>query len=104
MGNVYGEVMLDSILKKSPGIQLINLRQAEISPGGQRVPREPGNMVSSEEGFITVKIHPLEILVHQSPLRARLYLFSLTPLIPEVIIRKNAEPGRNKWAFSGGNE
>jgi hypothetical protein len=37
---------------------------------------------------------PAGILVHQSPLRAWLYLFSPEPWILEVIIRKNAEPGQ----------
>ena len=48
---------------------------------------------SSEEVIITVQKTPVEILVHQSLLRARLYLVSLNPRIREVIIRKNAESG-----------
>ena len=43
-------------------------------------------------------------LVHQSPEKARLYLFSPSPLIFEVIIHKNAEPGRNNSVICGGNE
>jgi len=47
---------------------------------------------------------PVVILVQRSPPRARLYLFSLIPPISEVIIQKNAEPGRNNRAISGGNK
>jgi hypothetical protein len=51
---------------------------------------------------IVLKI-PAEILVHQSPKKARLYLFSLNPRISEVIIHKNAETGRNNSVICGGN-
>jgi len=61
-------------------------------------------MVLSERGSFHRKKTPSEILVHRSPLRARLYLNSLTPRIWEVIIRKNAEPGRNYPAMPDGNE
>jgi len=43
------------------------------------------------------------ILVQQTPQQAWLYLFYLNPRISEVIIHKNAEPGRNNCGFSGGN-
>jgi hypothetical protein len=47
---------------------------------------------------------PAGILVHRSLLRTRLYLISRVPWILEVIIRKNAEPGRNYWMITHGNE
>jgi len=47
--------------------------------------------------------NPVKILVNRSLLPARLYLNSLTPRILEVIIRKNAEPGRNYPAIFDGN-
>jgi len=56
--------------------------------------KDPGE--GSSEGPITpFQKTPVEILVQQSPLQPRLYLFSLNTLLPEVIIRKNAEPGWN---------
>jgi len=65
----------------------------------------PGTLqnFSSEKVIIPVQKTPVGILVHQSPLWARFYLVSLNPRILEVIIRKNAEPGRNNRAISGGN-
>jgi hypothetical protein len=57
----------------------------------------------SGEWFIMVRYTPLEILVHQGPKKAPLYLFSPGPRISEVIIRKNAELIRNNCGFSGGN-
>jgi len=43
------------------------------------------------------------VLVHRSLTRARLGLISPTPRILEVIIRKNAEPGRNYSPIPDGN-
>jgi hypothetical protein len=57
----------------------------------------------SEKGIPAIRKTPVGILVQRSPLPARLYLFSLNLLFLEVIIRKNAEPGRNNSAVSGGN-
>jgi hypothetical protein len=48
----------------------------------------------STSGFRGQKT-PTGILVHLILLRTRLYLISRAPRILEVIIRKNAEPGRN---------
>jgi hypothetical protein len=47
---------------------------------------------------------PAEILVYQSPKKARLYLFSLNPRIFEVMIHKNAEPGWNNSVIHGGTD
>ncbi len=41
--------------------------------------------------LIRITEEPEEILVHRSPKRSRMSLFSLNPTISEVIIRKNAE-------------
>jgi hypothetical protein len=59
--------------------------------------------LSSEGAVIAVRKTPVEILVHRSPLKARLYLFSVYPRIFEVIIQENAEPGRNDEPVSDGN-
>jgi len=45
---------------------------------------------------------PEGILVQQTPQQAWLYLFYLNPRISEVIIHKNAEPGRSICGSSGG--
>jgi hypothetical protein len=90
-----------------PGLQLVFWTKSGfkgmITPVARQVTWEPCKIVSSEEVIIAVQKTPVGILVHQSPLRARLYLFSLNPRILEVIIRKNAEPGRNNRAISDGN-
>ena len=65
--------------------------------------RRPGHILSSDRAAFTVKKTPAGILVHRSLLWARLYLFSPRPRILEVIIRKNAEPGRNNWTITDGN-
>jgi len=59
--------------------------------------------ISSVGEVIALQKPPVGILGQRSPLRARLYLFSIKPLILEVIIQKNAEPGWNNSAVSGGN-
>ena len=46
---------------------------------------------------------PVGILVQRTPQQARLYLFSLNPRFSGVIIRKNAETGRNNSVLYGGN-
>jgi hypothetical protein len=53
-------------------------------------------------GGLTIK-NLRGILVHQSLLQARLYRISRLPRISEVIIWKNAEPGRNNRGIYGGN-
>ena len=57
---------------------------------------------TSERWDINPLGFPVGILVHRSPFHVRLYLFSLNPRIPEVIIQKNTEPGRNNCGFSAG--
>ncbi|MGB9176652.1 MAG: hypothetical protein WCB46_07960 [Methanoregula sp.] len=59
---------------------------------------KPGGIVISDERIITPLENPVGILVHRSPLRARLYLFSPDPWIWEVIIRKNAEQNPEQLA------
>jgi hypothetical protein len=71
-----------------------------VSGSDRQLDEWPGQ--PSGRGIPTILNTPAEILVHQGPKKARLYLFSLNPRISGVIIRKNAEPGRNNGGFSGG--
>jgi hypothetical protein len=54
--------------------------------------------------LLSLSKNPVKILVHQRLLRTRLYLISPAPKNSGVIIRKNAEPGRNYWTIPDGNE
>jgi hypothetical protein len=65
---------------------------------------DPGGSLSSVGLDSALQKPSAGILVHQSPQQVRLYLFSLNIRISEVIIHKNAEPGRNNYGSSGGNK
>jgi hypothetical protein len=83
-------------LHEDPGIQHLSRILAEgyqpKSPSDSSPASCPVAYCTSEIGDFSLK-PPMGILVHQSPLKARLYLFSLNPRISEVIIRKNTGTG-----------
>jgi len=59
--------------------------------------------ILSSEGAVFTAKKPMGILVRRNLLRALLYLISPALRILEVIIRKNAEPGRNYSTMPDGN-
>jgi len=79
-----------------------NKRSSDFSSDRESL-QEPGRSLSSVGLNMALLKPPARILVHRSPEKAWLYLFSLDPRISEVIIHKNAEPGRNNYGSSGGN-
>ena len=70
---------------------------------GYSLPRLPIRDIIIQYGY-TFPYLEISSFLQRSPLRARLYLFSLNHQISEVIIHKNAEPGRNESLFSDGIE